>query len=895
MLALIPILIAATQPDPLFTHTGAAAGAIVVRADTDALRQAATPILVDAFPLPGRAPVNLVLERFNPIAPNATFVLGTDHGDAPIDVDTSHFLFLRGHAPDHPGSHVFLSLGADTTTGRIELGPGSPAYAVSRADPARDDELTVFESRTIGGSYVPTLCALDDRSGGDPAPAGLEPVHSMRQAELSIDGDYELFSLFGSARETIDYIVQVYAQVSDISMRDVRVRFDLVFVRVWTTPDDPWGDGVGFPPPPPPEIPHDVRQLLSGYKYAGAGGVAVLCAPASWVAYALGFFTDPTTPNVYNQDIHIAAHELGHNIGSFHTQDYDLDNCHIANNPPQRGSIMSYCSQSNTGGSAVTDLRFHTVPQAAILDCLDAKPNFVFDCNQNAIDDALDIADGTSQDLNANGVPDECEDCNANGILDPEDIVSGFSADANANGIPDECEPDCNANGFPDDLDILMGTSTDAYGNGVPDECEADCNANGISDYTEIQLDMTLDIDRNAVLDACQDCDADGIPDIVSLNGANNAWAISAEDGVIKEYHAVTGVLMRESEPGHLNDARDLLITPDARILVTSAADDRVAEFDRTGAFVRDFVPSGAGGLDEPGAMLLHDGALLVASTASNNVLRFDAADGSFLGVFATAGAGGLDEPYGLALGPNANVLVTSDDDRVLEFDARTGAFVRAFVDRDDNGGLLRPRGIAIVPDGRVVVASQFTNTLLAFHPDTGAFLGQYHNGEYADPLEEPWGLRVGPDGHVHAGISADHEFAGGHDLHLTNPRIFKFDGANGNLLFAYVQSLHAELNGARGFDFMPSDGDCNRNLIPDACDIASGTSDDANGNGVPDECEDLCYPDFNDDGALNILDFVAFQLAWQANDPAADCNDDDAFNLLDFVCFQGLFQAGCE
>jgi hypothetical protein len=58
--------------------------------------------------------------------------------------------------------------------------------------------------------------------------------------------------------------------------------------------------------------------------------------------------------------------------------------------------------------------------------------------------------------------------------------------------------------------------------------------------------------------------------------------------------------------------------------------------------------------------------------------------------------------------------------------------------------------------------------------------------------------------------------------------------------------------------------------------------------------CETGCDADFNDDGALNVLDFVTFQLAWVAEDPKADCNADGEFSVLDFVCFQVLFVAGC-
>jgi len=54
------------------------------------------------------------------------------------------------------------------------------------------------------------------------------------------------------------------------------------------------------------------------------------------------------------------------------------------------------------------------------------------------------------------------------------------------------------------------------------------------------------------------------------------------------------------------------------------------------------------------------------------------------------------------------------------------------------------------------------------------------------------------------------------------------------------------------------------------------------------------CPGDFDGDGQLTILDFVAFQNAFTSGDPAADCDGSGALNILDFVCYQNLFQAGC-
>lgn len=52
----------------------------------------------------------------------------------------------------------------------------------------------------------------------------------------------------------------------------------------------------------------------------------------------------------------------------------------------------------------------------------------VADCNDNEVEDACDIEDGSSQDCNENDIPDQC------------DIAEGTSPDENGNGVPDECE-----------------------------------------------------------------------------------------------------------------------------------------------------------------------------------------------------------------------------------------------------------------------------------------------------------------------------------------------------------------------------------------------------------------------------------------------------------------------
>ncbi len=184
----------------------------------------------------------------------------------------------------------------------------------------------------------------------------------------------------------------------------------------------------------------------------------------------------------------------------------------------------------------VDSLRGKTV-SGAVIDAAAA----VGDCNLNGTPDWQELSAGTSADCNDNGYPDECElDCNDNLVQDSCDIISGSSADCNANGIPDDCEPDCNANALQDDCDIQLGASDDCNANGVPDECETgwdqDCNGNTSPDLCDIHNGTSPDCQHNAVPDECEiasgvspDCTTNGVPDECERDCNENGIADSCD------------------------------------------------------------------------------------------------------------------------------------------------------------------------------------------------------------------------------------------------------------------------------------------------------------------------------------------------------------------------------
>jgi hypothetical protein len=60
-------------------------------------------------------------------------------------------------------------------------------------------------------------------------------------------------------------------------------------------------------------------------------------------------------------------------------------------------------------------------------------------------------------------------------------------------------------------------------------------------------------------------------------------------------------------------------------------------------------------------------------------------------------------------------------------------------------------------------------------------------------------------------------------------------------------------------------------------------------------EAATKCRADCNQDGSINIFDFLCFQGLVTTGNPEADCNGDGAINIFDFLCFQGLVTIGCE
>ncbi len=144
--------------------------------------------------------------------------------------------------------------------------------------------------------------------------------------------------------------------------------------------------------------------------------------------------------------------------------------------------------------------------------------------------------------------------------------------------------------------------------------------------------------------------------------------------------------------------------------------------------------------------------ALLVGNTRGANVVMIDRQTGAYVKDFIAAGSGGLVDPDDLTFGPDGNLYVSSGTNtggQILRYNGTTGAFIGVFA---QGNGLMRPYGNVFGPDGNLYVASFRSDKILKFNGSTGAFMSvvAQGNGTAAGLLNGPNDLLFGADGKLY-------------------------------------------------------------------------------------------------------------------------------------------------
>jgi DNA-binding beta-propeller fold protein YncE len=201
----------------------------------------------------------------------------------------------------------------------------------------------------------------------------------------------------------------------------------------------------------------------------------------------------------------------------------------------------------------------------------------------------------------------------------------------------------------------------------------------------------------------------------------------------------VGGVRDGAWDVAELSDPFAVAVAPDGRLYVADAGDsNRIRQIDTAGRVSTLAGGAGEGSRDgagraaafhtPSGLALATDGSLYVADTGANRIRRV-AADGIVTTVAGTgergsadgsARAARFDGPMGLALAPDGTLYIADAyNDRIRALDrnglVRTvaGAGTRGFADGDARTASFdTPCGIAVAPDGTVVVADTGNNAI---------------------------------------------------------------------------------------------------------------------------------------------------------------------------------------
>lgn len=189
-------------------------------------------------------------------------------------------------------------------------------------------------------------------------------VRDGKCVKVYIECDYALYQNKGSVTNVNNWISAVYNNVATLYANE-QISTQISSTFVWTS-SDPYSKTNSYTALTQfrnnrPSFNGDLAHLaaLGGQNIGGVAWVDALCTSYKY-AYSNIQATYQTVPT-YSWTVEVMTHEMGHNLGSPHTQSCSwpggaLDNCYTTEGgcppgppPTNGGTIMSYCHLTSYG------------------------------------------------------------------------------------------------------------------------------------------------------------------------------------------------------------------------------------------------------------------------------------------------------------------------------------------------------------------------------------------------------------------------------------------------------------------------------------------------------------------------------------------------------------------
>jgi len=664
----------------------------------------------------------------------------------------------------------------------------------------------------------------------------------------------------------------------------------------------------------PADGDYDLDRMITAAIQRGADGAAINRGRALFFADAKCFLCH-SGPTLSDADISLGGGNQSFNTGSVNLPRSLSDPCLGGGPlPPEQGGNREFNTPSLIGVSRTAPY-FHDHSLLTLRETVAFYNSSEFnDSPAGLLIDGISLLESEIDDITAflNAlVEPTVTDCNNNQIDDFVDVNNQTSPDCNLDHVPDECQL----------------TGNDCNGNLIPDSCDAQ--------PVKFQTYTNWEVGDGPFAVGVVDLNNDARGDLVSANwnaATASVWLKNAGVGFTSQGSFTVGPL------GHAVAWGDFDKDGDNDVVIPSLSQAKVYLLRNNGidgmAVWQGFAPAvsyntGAGPLSVTAADLNGDTWLDLA-TANNIAATFSVllnngeSGGNWQGFaapvdyaagsspwFITAAKIDADADYDLAL-----VNRSSQTARVY-WNNGAGAFPTSVIVSVG----LTPESVAAADLngdglGDLATANYDANTVSILLNQGGTTFAAAVNigvGFYPFGSNPQYIAAVDLDADGDRDLVTANNFSdnvsvlvniGGSFSTLINLPVSDGPGAlgigdvdsDGKPDIVASHFLHDRLS-VLGNLTPPYGGDCNGNAVPDGCDIVAGTVTDFNANGVPDGCEKL--GDIDRNGTINTLDvdiFVAVLLGLEltpAYVSASDVNASGAADGNDITPFVRLFMGG--
>ena len=322
------------------------------------------------LPLPGREAVTLEMTASRLDGAGTRFIVVDEKGER--EVPAPAFRSFKGRVAGEPDSRVVLNLFEGTASGFVRI--GEDEFSVAPVDLGSGTELAIRAAEADPDQPDQPFCPaeLPDRPDApdvpQPAFGGEPPIdgNTVLTAQVAIDATYQWYEHFVSLEAAQSYIMNLMAQVSTIYEDEVNVEIAVPYLRVFTTPDDPYTDTTSTGTllgdlrsewnANQTGVDRTVAHLFSRRSSGGAGiaYIDVLCSSDQQPGNSYDYGVTTLSANGGSWERRLVAHELGHNFASPHTHCYsppidtcaNESGCYEGPTSQTVGTIMSYCSSA---------------------------------------------------------------------------------------------------------------------------------------------------------------------------------------------------------------------------------------------------------------------------------------------------------------------------------------------------------------------------------------------------------------------------------------------------------------------------------------------------------------------------------------------------------------------